>query len=95
MTQVLSTGGVPGLQDGEWEEVSDCWGGGVLNGEFKGEKSFFLEIISMISFTNYLWSIMSLKGKIHFFRNNIDDKFHKIFVINVEFEGKNQFSYRW
>ena len=39
-------------------------------------------------------SMVSLKGKIHFFRNNIDDKFHKIFVINGEFERKNQFSYR-
>ena len=38
----MSTGGVPGLQDGEWEEVSDCSGGGVLNGEFGGEKIQFL-----------------------------------------------------
>ena len=67
MTQVLSTGGVPGLRDGEWEEMWDCWGGGVLNGEFEGEE-------------------------FSFFRNNIDDKFHKIFVIHGEFEGKNQFS---
>ena len=59
MTQVLSTGGVPGLQDGEWEEVWDCWGGGVLNGEF--------EIISMISFTKYLCWMVSLKGKNSFF----------------------------
>ena len=36
MTQLLSTGGVPGLQDGEREELWDCWGGGVLYGKFEG-----------------------------------------------------------
>ena len=29
--------------------------------------------------------------KIIFFRNNINDKFHKLFVINNEFEGENSF----
>ena len=37
--KVLSTGWVPWLQDGEWEEVWDCWGGGVLNGEFGGKNT--------------------------------------------------------
>ena len=47
----MSTGGFPGLQDGEWEELWDCWRGGVLNGEihkifllkgeFEGEKNHF------------------------------------------------------
>ena len=36
-------------------------------------------------------SMVSLKEKFIFFRNNIDDKFHKIFVINGEFEGKINF----
>ena len=52
MTQVLSTGGVPGLQDGEWEEVWDCWGGGVLNGEFGGKNTF---ILITNNFTKDFW----------------------------------------
>ena len=40
----------------------------------------FLEIISMISFTKYLCSMVSLKEKINFL---IDDKFYKIFSLNA------------
>ena len=44
------------------------------------EKFIFLEIISMISFTKYLWSMVSLNEKINFL---IDDKFYKIFSLNA------------
>ena len=70
MTQLLSTGKVPGLRDGEWEEVWDCSGGGVLNGEFE---DFFEDIFAQW----WVWQFFV-----------ISVKFHKIFLLNGEFDNK-------
>ena len=85
MTQLLSTGGVPGLQDGEREELWDCSGGGVLNGEFEGGgSSIFLSLND------------EFEGeKIIFYR--VLFKLYKIFLLNGSLKGKksNIFGQWW